>query len=217
MNSFKALVFDWDGTLFDSTASIVAALQHAFQEMGLAIPPREACLHVIGLGLTDAMRYLNPDLDVADYPRLIEYYRRYYLGRDHEIVLFDGVVEALQRYREAGYFLAVATGKSRNGLDRALDVSGLRALFDITRCADETFSKPHPEMLLQIMDVLGVNAAEVLMVGDTSHDMELARNAGVAAAAVSYGAHPRTVLESFSPLLVADSFKEFDSWLSSAT
>lgn len=217
MSSFKALVFDWDGTLFDSTASIVAALQNAFQEMGLAIPPREACLHVIGLGLTDAMRYLNPDLAVADYPRLIEYYRRYYLGRDHEIVLFDGVVEALQRYREAGYFLAVATGKSRNGLDRALDVSGLRALFDITRCADETFSKPHPEMLLQIMDVLGVNAAEVLMVGDTSHDMELARNAGVAAAAVSYGAHPRSVLESFSPLLVADSFKEFDSWLSSAT
>lgn len=215
MSSFKALVFDWDGTLFDSTASIVGALQHAFSEMKLPIPSREACCYVIGLGLTDAMRYLNPALPEADYPRLVDYYRRYYLGRDHEIVLFDGVVESLQRYRQAGYFLAVATGKSRKGLDRALDVTGLRSVFDITRCADETFSKPHPEMLLQIMQFCDVAPDDVLMVGDTSHDMELARNAGARAVAVTYGAHSSETLVTYKPLALVNSFREFDQWLHS--
>lgn len=215
MSSFKALVFDWDGTLFDSTASIVNALQQAFSDMQLPVPSREACCYVIGLGLTDAMRYLSPGLSEADYPRLVDYYRRYYLGRDHEIVLFDGVVEALQRYRQAGYFLAVATGKSRKGLDRALDVTGLRSLFDITRCADETFSKPHPEMLLQIMNYCDVAPDEVLMVGDTSHDMELARNAGTAAVAVTYGAHSGETLMAYAPLALVNSFVEFDQWLRS--
>lgn len=213
MSSFKALVFDWDGTLFDSTSSIVSALQQAFKDMQLPIPSREACCYVIGLGLTDAMRYLNPALPEADYPRLVDYYRRYYLGRDHEIVLFEGVVEALQRYRDEGYFLAVATGKSRKGLDRALDVTGLRPVFDITRCADETFSKPHPEMLLQIMHFCDVSPDEVLMVGDTSHDMELARNARTRAVAVTYGAHSRETLSTYEPLALVNSFKEFDQWL----
>lgn len=213
MPTYKALIFDWDGTLFDSTADIVNALQQAFADMSLPVPQREACRHVIGLSLPHAMRFLYPALPEAEYPQLVEHYRRHYLKRDQEIALFDGVVEALQRYREQGYFLAVATGKSRAGLDRALAVSGLGPLFDITRCADETFSKPHPEMLLQILDVLGLNASEALMVGDTSHDMQLARNAGTAAAAVTYGAHPRGELEVFAPVFIADTFREFDQWL----
>lgn len=213
MASFKALVFDWDGTLFDSTATIVHALQYAFAELQLPVPERQACRHVIGLSLPSAMQHLCPSLPEEAYPELVAHYRRHYLGRDHEIVLFDGVVEALQRYREQGWFLAVATGKSRVGLDRALKSSGLGPLFDVTRCADETFSKPHPEMLLQIIDVLGLNAQEALMVGDTTHDMELARNAGSAAVAVSYGAHEREALAAHQPLFIADSFVEFDQWL----
>lgn len=214
MQPYKALVFDWDGTLFDSTAEIVSALQHAFVACERPMPPREACRHVIGLSMPQAMRYLLPEMSEADYPLLMEHYRRYYLGRDHEIVLFDGVFDALQRYREQGYLLAVATGKSRAGLDRALDSSGLRPLFHVTRCADETFSKPHPEMMLQILNVLGLNAGEALMIGDTSHDMQLARNAGTAAAGVSYGAHEREELEAYAPVVIVDSFVEFDRWMS---
>lgn len=213
MQVYKALIFDWDGTLFDSTADIVNALQQAFADMSLPVPAREACRHVIGLSLPHAMRFLYPALPEEHYPQLVDHYRRHYLKRDQEITLFEGVAEALQRYRQRGYFLAVATGKSRAGLDRALAVSGLGPLFDITRCADETFSKPHPAMLLQILDVLGLNAGEALMIGDTSHDMQLARNAGTAAAAVTYGAHPRGELEAFAPAFIADTFKELDQWL----
>ena len=214
---YKALIFDWDGTLFDSTADIVHALQQAFAAMQLPVPAADACRHVIGLSLPHAMRFLYPALPESNYPQLVDNYRRHYLQRDQQIILFDGVTEALQRYREQGYFLAVATGKSRAGLDRALQVSGLGPLFDVTRCADETFSKPHPAMLLQILDVLGLNAADALMIGDTSHDLQLARNAGTAAAAVTYGAHPRSELEAFAPLFIADTFKELDQWLNRDT
>lgn len=214
MSPYKALIFDWDGTLFDSTAIIVSSLQSAFAQLQLPVPERAACRHVIGLSLPQAMQHLCPSLPEDAYPELVAAYRRHYLGRDHEIVLFDGVVEGLQRYREQGWFLAVATGKSRVGLDRALQVSGLGPLFDVTRCADETFSKPHPEMLLQILDVLGLNAGEALMVGDTTHDLQLARNAGTAAVAVTYGAHERASLAAHEPLFLADSFMEFDQWLS---
>lgn len=214
MSPYKALIFDWDGTLFDSTAIIVSSLQSAFAHLQLPVPERGACRHVIGLSLPHAMQHLCPSLPEDAYPELVASYRQHYLGRDHEIVLFDGVVDGLRRYREQGWFLAVATGKSRAGLDRALQVSGLGPLFDVTRCADETFSKPHPEMLLQILDVLGLNAGEALMVGDTTHDMQLARNAGTAAVGVTYGAHERASLAAHEPLFLADSFMEFDQWLS---
>lgn len=217
MQPFKALIFDWDGTLFDSTALIVQSLQSSFADLDLPVPTRDACRHVIGLSLPSAMHYLYPQLPEQRYPELVQAYRRHYLGRDHEVVFFDGVVEALERYARQGVFLAVATGKSRAGLDRALDSTGLRRIFDVTRCADETFSKPHPEMVLQILDVLGLNAADALMIGDTSHDMELARNAGTAAVAVSYGAHERATLQAWNPLFIADSFVEFDQWLMQST
>lgn len=211
---YDLLVFDWDGTLMDSTISIVRAIQHAFRDMGLEVPSEERSRHVIGLGLVDAMRYLNPDLHEADYLRVVDFYRHYYLSRDHEIELFDGVAEALTRYKQQGFWLAVATGKSRKGLDRALGYSGVADLFDITRCADETFSKPHPAMLEQIIDYTGMDARRTLMIGDTSHDLLLAKNAGTDGLGVSYGAHPRHELEAHQPVAIADSFAELDSWLS---
>ena len=214
---FPLLIFDWDGTLFDSTATIVDALQRAFADLGLAVPERVACRHVIGLGLVDALRYLNPSLPESDYPRLVAAYREHYLGGNHRLALFDGVAAALQRYRAMGYFLAVATGKSRHGLDVALDSSGLRPLFDMTRCADESFSKPHPQMIFDILEFTDIAASSALMIGDTSHDMELARNAGTAAVAVSYGAHGRAELLAYAPLACVDSFAELDAWLYSNT
>ena len=211
---YDLLVFDWDGTLMDSTISIVRAIQHAFRDMGLEVPSDERARHVIGLGLVDAMRYLNPNLQETDYLQVVDFYRHYYLSRDHEIELFDGVRDALTRYKQQGFWLAVATGKSRKGLDRARAHSGLAALFDITRCADETFSKPHPAMLEQIMDYTGMDVQRTLMIGDTSHDLMLAKNAGTDAIGVSYGAHPRHELEAHQPVTIADSFAELDAWLS---
>lgn len=211
---YDLLVFDWDGTLMDSTLSIVRAIQLAFRDMEMAVPSDEKARHVIGLGLAEAMRYLDPQLDDADVLRVVDYYRHYYLSRDHEIELFAGVREALNRYKRQGFWLAVATGKSRKGLDRALQNSGLADLFDVTRTADETFSKPHPAMLEQIIDFTGGDSRRTLMIGDTSHDLLLAQNARADGFGVSYGAHPRHELEQYPSVSIADSFAELDTWLS---
>lgn len=211
---FDLLVFDWDGTLADSTALIVQAIQAAFVEAGLPAPDRRAASFVIGYALPDAMRHLAPAASAADLDRVIDGYRAHYLARDGEIALFEGVAAALARYKEAGYWLAVATGKSRRGLDRALQAAGFAGLFDITRCADECHSKPHPQMLHEIGDYLGVAATRTVMVGDTTHDLQMAGNAGAAALGVGYGAHDRAALEALSPLAVFDSFPELDAWLS---
>lgn len=210
---YDLLVFDWDGTLMDSTISIVRAIQHAFRDMGLEVPSDERSRHVIGLGLVDAMRYLNPDLQEADYLRVVDFYRHYYLSRDHEIELFEGVAEALTRYKQQGFWLAVATGKSRKGLDRALGYSGVADLFDITRCADETFSKPHPAMLQELCRELGQDMQRTLMVGDTSHDLQMAGNAGASAVAVEYGAHEPEFLRQFAPLFMAKNVPDLHQWL----
>ncbi|MGC8508752.1 MAG: HAD hydrolase-like protein, partial [Thiomonas sp.] len=149
--NYDLIVFDWDGTLMDSTAAITGAIQQACGDLGLAVPSREQASYVIGLGLDDALRHAAPDLPHADYPRLAAAYRRHYFALDGQLALFDGVLELLHELRSAGYNLAVATGKSRIGLSRAMDRPELRGLFDTTRTADETFSKPHPAMLQEIM------------------------------------------------------------------
>lgn len=210
---YDLLVFDWDGTLMDSTASIVRAIQLAFRDLGRAVPTDEQARHVIGLGLADAMRYLDPELEQAEILQVVDYYRHYYLSRDHEIELFAGVREALTRYREQGFWLAVATGKSRKGLERALAHSGMAELFDVTRTADETYSKPHPAMLEQIIDFTGSDPRRTLMIGDTSHDLLLAQNARADGFGVSYGAHPRHELERYPSVCIVDSFAELDAWL----
>lgn len=211
---FRLLVFDWDGTLADSTAIIAGAIQQACMDLGLPVPDDAAARFVIGLGLADALRHVAPTLPASEHPRLSERYRHHYLARDPEIPLFAGAREMLAELDQRGFLLAIATGKSRVGLTRALTQQGLAHRFVASRCADEGFPKPHPDMLLSLMDRCGAEAAETLMIGDTTHDMELARNAGANAVAVTYGAHDATGLAGFSPLATVSSVRELREWLS---
>ena len=215
MNSrrFDLIVFDWDGTLFDSTGLIVRCIQSACRDIGAEVPSDEAAAYVIGLGLNDALKHAVPGLDPSRYPELGQRYRQHYFARQHELVLFDGVLPMLQALKARNHWLAVATGKSRRGLDEALAQSDLGSLFDSTRTADETASKPHPMMLEQLMRELGVDPHRTVMVGDTTHDLQLAANAGAAAVGVSYGAHEPEAFERFSPLFVARSAPELHDWL----
>ncbi len=210
---FELVVFDWDGTLMDSAAAIVQAIQAACADLDVPPPSEARARHVIGLGLQDALRQAVPELDPVRYAEVAERYRFHYLSRDHELLLFDGAFELIRALREADFMLAVATGKSRRGLDRALEVSGLCEYFHATRCADECHSKPHPQMLHELMDEFAVGAERTLMIGDTTHDLLMARNAHVAALAVAYGAHERSVLETEAPLLCVDSVAEMHAWL----
>ena len=210
---FDLIVFDWDGTLMDSTATIVASMQAAARDLGLPVPDDRAASHVIGLGLQDAMQSVLPGLDPKSYPRMVERYRYHYLAQDQTLTLFDGVREMLDDLASQGYFLAVATGKSRVGLSRALSTVGLMSVFDSTRCADETFSKPHPAMLQEITRELGQDMRRTVMIGDTTHDLLMAGNAGAAGFGVHYGAPPRHELEAMSPLFGANSVLELHAWL----
>lgn len=210
---FRLIVFDWDGTLIDSTGLIVSSLQSACRDIGIGVPAEAAARHIIGLGLRPALMQLLPDLTAARYPELTERYRYHFLSRDHEAPLFTGVHALLDELQSAGHLLAVATGKSRAGLERSFDHTGIRAKFIATRCADESFSKPHPGMLEELMRSLAVTPREVLMIGDTTHDLDMATNAGVAAAAVSYGAHPKQELLSRAPAACFDSVAEASAWL----
>jgi phosphoglycolate phosphatase len=210
---FYLLVFDWDGTVVDSAGHIVGSIQAAARDLGLDSPREERARHIIGLGLIDAMTYLFPALPPADYPRLTERYRHHYLVGDHKVRLFAGASEGIQALHAAGFTLAVATGKSRQGLDRALDASGLARFFHASRCADEGFPKPHPEMLHYLMNALATQPERTLMIGDTTHDLEMAHSAGVPAVAVGYGAHPRESLEAQQPLACVMSFTELERWV----
>ena len=210
---FDLIVFDWDGTLMDSTAHIVRSIQAACRDLDLPVPADEAARYVIGLGLRDALQIAAPTLEPADYPRLAERYRYHYLIRDAKTELFDGVRELLGELRDEGYLLAVATGKSRVGLNRALDEARLTSLFDGTRCADETFSKPHPAMLQELTRELGQALERTVMIGDTTHDLLMASNAGAAGIAVAYGAHEADALAALEPRFVADSVPALADWL----
>lgn len=210
----ELIVFDWDGTLMDSTGMIAGAIQAAARDLGIAPPSLEQARQIIGLGLDDALRQALPDLPPRRYPELADRYRFHYLARDHELLLFPGVSDLLAGLAAAGYWLGVATGKSRRGLDRALASSGLGAYFNATRCADECLSKPHPQMLEELMAEFGASPATTLMIGDTTYDLQMARNAGVTGVAVAYGAHPKTVLEAEAPAFCADDVEALQTWLS---
>jgi len=210
---FELLVFDWDGTLMDSAAAIVAAIQSACRDLGVEVPTDERARHVIGLGLGDALRHAVPDLAEADYPRMVDRYRHHYLSRDHELTLFGGIDDLIAELSAAGFMLAVATGKSRIGLDRALKISGLGPYFHDSRCADECHSKPHPQMLEELMSAFAMTPERTLMIGDTTHDLQMARNAGVAALAVAYGAHPPEALDALEPLARLQAVDELRQWL----
>jgi phosphoglycolate phosphatase len=211
--NFDLVVFDWDGTLFDSTGLIVRCIQSACRDVGAVVPSDVDAAYVIGLGLHDALKHAAPGLPPERYPELGARYRHHYFARQHELVLFPGTLEMLHALKGRNHLLAVATGKGRRGLDDALAQSELHGLFDGTRTADETMSKPHPLMLQQLMAEFGVAPERTLMIGDTTHDLQLAVNAGTPRVGVSYGAHAPEAFADFAPLAVAHNTAELHAWL----
>ncbi len=210
---YELVVFDWDGTLLDSAAAIVACIKASARDLGIPEPSDQAARHVIGLGLAEALQKAMPGVEPSVYPQVVDRYRYHYLGRDHELSLFAGADELIRGLHSKNKLLGVATGKSRLGLNRALQHSGLKSYFHATRCADETHSKPHPAMLEEIMDELGVTPEQTLMVGDTTHDLLMAHNAGVDALAVTFGAHTKQALLEQRPLACFDQFADLQQWL----
>lgn len=210
---FQLLVFDWDGTLVDSAQSIVESLQGACTDLGFEPPSDERARHIIGLGLKDALRYAIPHVPETEHRRIVERYRIHFLARDAHMRLFSGVTDGLTVLQSRGYLMGIATGKSRRGLERALDQVGVRQFFAASRCADEGFSKPHPGMLQAVMDELAVRPEDTLMIGDTTHDLAMATNAGVPALAVAYGAHPKDQLLAARPHACVDTPAELFTWL----
>jgi len=209
---YPLIVFDWDGTIIDSTGTIAECIQQSAAEMGLPVPDGERARHVIGLGLHDSLRRAVPELPAGRYPDFVALYRKHFLAREDTMKLFPGMPELLSDLGKT-HTLAIATGKSRRGLDRALDAGGLRRYFTASRCADETSPKPHPAMLMELMGELAKDRSEVLMIGDTSHDLEMANAAGVASLAVTYGAHGEAGLRACSPLGCFASVGELGAWL----
>lgn len=211
--NFDLIAFDWDGTLFDSTQIIVRAIQDAVRDVGGTVPTDTAAGYVIGLGLMEALAHAAPDVPKAKYPELGDRYRHHYALRQHDISLFTGVLGLLEQLKHRGHILTVATGKSRRGLDEALHAVELRGRFDASRTADETAGKPHPLMLQELMAEFDVPPERTLMIGDTTHDLQMALNAGCASVGVSYGAHEPTAFEPLRPRVVAHSVAELETWL----
>lgn len=215
VRDFDLIVFDWDGTLLDSPAAIVHAIVSACMDLGIAPPDESLARKVIGLGLADALGMALPELPAVDYPRLAQRYRHHYMAADERLSLYEGVREMLDGLKSRDYLLAVATGKTRVGLTRALEHADLGRYFDATRCADECVPKPHPAMLVELMQQLGTTAARTIMVGDTTHDLRMAANAGVSSVGVSYGAHQREELLTLEPLACVDSVAALTQWFAS--
>ncbi|WP_417779777.1 HAD-IA family hydrolase [Stutzerimonas xanthomarina] len=219
MNKYELLIFDWDGTLVDSIGRIVESILVAAARCDLPRLDEHSIKGIIGLGLPEAIAVLYPD--VTDR-KLVEAFRRayadHYLALEAEpSVLYPGVATALQQFREQGHQLAVATGKGRRGLDRVLAGQGWNDFFDVTRCADETASKPDPLMIHEILEHCGVSPERALVIGDSVFDLEMARRAGVDSVAVSYGAQPLDVLLSCSPCMAINCFSELGEWLCSVS
>jgi len=209
---YPLIVFDWDGTVIDSPGAIVECIREASRDMGLRVPEPGQASHVIGLGLRDSLQLAVPDLPAERYQEFVALYRKHFLQREDSMPLFDGIHELLNELSTT-HTLAIATGKSRRGLDRALETTGIGGFFTASRCADETQPKPHPAMLLELMQEFSMASTQVLMIGDTTHDLEMARAAGVDAVAVSYGAHPEQALREAAPLNCFSSVNSLFQWL----
>ncbi|MES2633402.1 MAG: HAD-IIIA family hydrolase [Pseudomonadota bacterium] len=210
---FDLIAFDWDGTLFDSTRIIVRCIQRAVVDVGGREPTDEAASYVIGMALSQALAHAAPDVPREKYPELGERYRHHYVQHQDDLTLFDGVLEMLDELRGRQHLLAVATGKSRRGLDDALHTVQLKGRFHGSRTADETAGKPHPLMLRELMQEFGCTPERTLMIGDTTHDLQMAVNAGCASVGVSYGAHEPAAFDALSPLFVAHRVSELRAWL----
>ncbi len=210
---FDLIAFDWDGTLFDSTQIIVRCIQRAVVDVGGREPTDEAASYVIGMALAQALAHAAPDVPKEKYPELGVRYRHHYMQHQDDLCLFEGVLEMLDKLRDRQHLLVVATGKSRRGLNDALHTVQLRGRFDGSRTADETAGKPHPLMLHELMQQFGISPERTLMIGDTTHDLQMALNAGCASVGVSYGAHEHTALHTLQPLFVAHRVSELRTWL----
>ena len=210
---FDLIAFDWDGTLFDSTAAIALSIQDAVRDVGGTVPTLEAAKYVIGMSLQGALKHAAPDVPADRMVDLTNRYRYHYLKRQEEVNLFDGVLPLLDQLTASGHLLAVATGKNRRGLNEVLASTLLKGRFHASRTADETAGKPHPLMLQELMAELDVAPERLLMVGDTTHDLQMAVNAGCASVGVSYGAHHFDGFGPFKPLYVAHSVAELQRWM----
>ena len=211
---WQLIVFDWDGTLMDSEARIVTSFNAALGDVGHPTVPRAAVQDIIGLALGEAIAHLVPAADAADQRQIAERYRHHFMyASTIPAPLFPGAREVLEELRATGLLLAVATGKGRRGLNHAMDEVGCTHFFHTSRCADETLSKPHPQMLLEIMEVLDVAPAATLMVGDTTYDMEMAQRANTPALAVSYGVHTPERLLTHGPLACVDDIRAVRDWI----
>ncbi len=211
--NFDLIAFDWDGTLFDSTKIIVRCIQAAVRDVGGTVPTDKAAGYVIGLGLMQALAHAAPDVPPEKYPELGARYRYHYMTHQSDIILFEGVLPLLDSLKARGHWLAVATGKSRRGLDEALQSAELKGIFDASRTADETAGKPDPRMLHELMEEFGVPPDRVLMIGDTTHDLQMALNASCPSVGVSYGAHEPDDFAALAPRHVAHSVRELHDWL----
>jgi phosphoglycolate phosphatase len=213
LRRFDLIAFDWDGTLFDSTTIIVRCIQRAVVDVGGAMPSDKDASYVIGMGLMQALAHAAPDVPREKYPELGARYRYHYTAHQNDIALFDGVLPLLEELKARHHWLAVATGKSRRGLDEALGSVQLKGMFDGSRTADETAGKPHPLMLQELMREFGAEPQRTLMIGDTTHDLQMAVNAGCAAVGVSYGAHEPGDFHALGPLFIAHTVAELHAWL----
>lgn len=210
---FDLIAFDWDGTLFDSTAIIVRCIQRAVADVGGTVPADREASYVIGMGLMEALAHAAPDVPPERYPELGARYRYHYMAHQDDLSLFEGVLGMLQDLRARHHWLAVATGKSRRGLNEVLHSVQLAGLFDGSRTADETAGKPHPRMLHELMREFGTEPERTLMIGDTTHDLQMAVNAGCASIGVSYGAHATDGFAALQPRVVVHSVRELHDWL----
>ena len=213
MTAYQLVVFDWDGTLMNSVDHITWCLREALQETGLDDRPDHELQQVIGLGLDEAMRALVPGMQANFYDSIVASYRHHWLRSPPGLTrFFEGIPELLNSLHDSGFPMAIATGKSRRGLDKQLVEENISHMFAATRCADESESKPAPDMLLEIMQELGTAAENTLVVGDTEFDMQMAHTAGCDRIAVSYGVHDVSKLSPYDPLMTASSPRELISW-----
>ena len=211
---YKLLIFDWDGTLIDSEATIVSCMQQAIEQEGLEERSADEIKNIIGLGLEEAIQCLYPEADEFMVNTLVNRYRAYFFSDDApQSQLFSGVAETIEALSDAGFLLAIATGKSRRGLDKELAHSGLEDYFPITRTAEETFSKPHPMMLDEILVDYNVDVENALMIGDSEYDLQMANNIAMDSLAVTCGVHDREQLLEQNPVGLLYSVAEIPDWL----
>lgn len=211
---YELLIFDWDGTLMDSESKIVNCFQAACVDVGVGAIEAHKVKHIIGLGLMESVQTLFPQLQEQTWKELVEAYRQHFLVSDQTAMdFFPGVLDGLGEMEQAGYLLAVATGKARRGLNRVLDQWDLHHRFVATRCSDEAYSKPHPKMLEDILEYTGLHADQAVMIGDTHYDMEMAQAIGMDRIAVSYGVHSEVLLWKYQPIECFDEFGKLKNWL----